>query len=274
MHRVRFAILFAAILFAALAAPTLLAARAEAAPQLLGLVASNGVPTPLQCKGGVCSGFFSSFCLQQYRPAPLIYTEYRLAPSGGLTLLVTRADATELLLPAEGLVTIHSEIDFSSVTMSIPEARLKAWGAVSAAIEVAPLTSILPVPVAGDASPQGAEEIALATGKLRRLAQKSFEESGEARDEARLATLLVNSLPAEEPKTAAGRAAVWNKTLALAASRPLDPAAVANASKMYSACGVTADMNADLDLKLCLQLRQTDLMSRFNRDFWDSTGGS
>ena len=143
------------ILFAALALPALLAGRAEAAPQLLGLVASNGVPTPLQCKGGVCGGFFSSFCLQQYRPAPLIYTEYRLAPPGGLTLLVTRADSTQLRLPAEGLVTIRSEIDFSSVTMSIPEARLKALGAVSAAIEVAPLTSILPVPVAGDATPPG-----------------------------------------------------------------------------------------------------------------------
>ncbi|HXU58095.1 MAG TPA: hypothetical protein VN710_05055 [Verrucomicrobiae bacterium] len=269
MHRTRFA-----ILFAMLALPALLAARAEAAPQLLGLVASNGMPTPLQCQSGVCGGFFSSFCLQQYRPAPLIHTEYRLAPPGGLTLVVTRADSTRLRLPAEGLVTIRSEIDFSSVTISIAEARLKGLGAVSAAIEVAPLTSILPVPVAGDATPQSGEEIALATGKLRQLAQKSFENSGERRDEARLATLLVNSLPAEEPKTAAGRAAVWNKALTLAAGQKLDPAAVANASKTYKACGVTADMNADLDLKLCLQLRQTDLMSRFNRDFWDSTGGS
>ena len=32
-------------------------------------------------------------------------TEYRLAPPGGLTLLLTRADATRLRLPAEGLVT-------------------------------------------------------------------------------------------------------------------------------------------------------------------------
>ena len=269
MHRTRFA-----ILFAVLALPALLAGRAEAAPQLLGLVASNGMPTPLHCQSGVCGGFFSSFCLQQYRPAPLIYTEYRLAPQGGLTLLLTRANSTQLRLPAEGLVTIRSEIDFSSVTMSIAEARLKALGAVSAAIEVAPLTSILPVPVAGDATPQGADEIALATGKLRQLAQKSFEDRGEARDEARLATLLVNSLPAGEPKTAAGRTAVWNQALSLAAGQKLDPGAVANASKMYKACGVTADMNAEVDLKLCLQLRQTDLMSRFNRDFWDSTGGS
>ena len=269
MHRTRFA-----ILFVVLALPALLAGRAEAAPQLLGLVASNGMPTPLHCQSGVCGGFFSSFCLQQYRPAPLIYTEYRLAPPGGLTLLLTRADSTQLRLPAEGLVTIRSEIDFSSVTMSIPEARLKALGAVSAAIEVAPLTSILPVPVAGDATPQGADEIALATGKLRQLAQKSFEDRGEARDEARLATLLVNSLPAGETKTAAGRTAVWSQALSLAAGQKLDPGAVANASKMYKACGVTAEMNAEVDLKIYLQLRQTDLMSRFNRDFWDSTGGS
>jgi len=91
MHRTRFA-----ILFAMLAMPALLAGRAEAAPQLLGLVASNGMPTPLQCQSGVCGGFFSSFCLQQYRPAPLIHTEYHLAPPGGLTLVVTRADSTRL----------------------------------------------------------------------------------------------------------------------------------------------------------------------------------
>jgi hypothetical protein len=269
MHRTGFA-----ILVAVLALPALLVGRAEAAPQLLGLVASSGMPTPLHCQGGVCGGFFSSFCLQQYRPAPLINTEYRLAPQGGLTLLLRRADATQWRVPAEGLVAIRSEIDFSSVTISLPEARLKAWGAVSAAIDVAPLTSILPVPVAGDPTPQGADEIALATGKLRQLAEKSFDDRGAARDEARLATLLVNSLPGAAPTTAAGRTAVWNQALALAAGRNLDPAAVANASAMYKACGVTADLKGEVDLKLCLQLRQTDLMSHFNRDFWDSTGGS
>jgi hypothetical protein len=262
------------LLLAALALPALIAARAEAAPQALGLVASNGLPTPLQCRDGVCSGFFSSFCLQQYRPAPLVYAEYRLAPGGGLTLLATRADGSRIKLPADGLVTFRTRIDFSSVIISISEDRLKALGAVSAAIEVAPLTTVLPVPVAGDPNPQSAEEIAYVTGPLRRMAQASFEDRGEGRDQARVVTLVVNSLPAQEPRTEAGRQSVWDKAMALVAGLPLDQAAVAGAENMYRSCGAAVDARATPDLRLCLELRQTDLMSSFNRSFWDRSGGS
>jgi len=34
------------------------------------------------------------------------------------------------------------------------------------------------------------------------------------------------------------------------------------------------DMNVEFHLNLCTQPHQTDLMSSFNRDFWDSLGGS
>jgi hypothetical protein len=40
------------ILLAALALTSFAATRAEAATQILGLIASNGVPTPLQCADG------------------------------------------------------------------------------------------------------------------------------------------------------------------------------------------------------------------------------
>ena len=48
----------------------LLAGRAEAAPQILGLVASNGMPTPLHCQDGLCTGLLASFCLQEARSGP------------------------------------------------------------------------------------------------------------------------------------------------------------------------------------------------------------
>ena len=167
-----------AVLLAALALPALVAARAEAATQILGIVASNGIPTPLQCQDGVCRGFFSSFCLEQDRPAPHVYAEYRLAQGGGLTLLVTRADGSRIRLPAENLATLRSEIGFSSLSISISEARLKALGAASDAIEVAPMTTALPVAVAGDPNPLSPEEVAYVTGKLRRLAEPAFENTG------------------------------------------------------------------------------------------------
>jgi hypothetical protein len=263
-----------AVLFAALALPALPAARAEAATQILGIVASNGMPTSLQCQDGVCRGFFSSFCLEQDRPAPHVYAEYRLAAGGGLTLVAARADGSRVRLPAAGLVTLRSEIGFSSLSISISEARLKALGVTSAAIDVAPMTTALPVAVAGDPNPLTAEEIAYVTGKLRRLAEPAFEKSGKMNDEARLATMVVNSLPAEEPKTTAGRQAVWSAVMAQTAGQPIDPTAVAVTSRMFSDCGAAVDLRAEFNLSLCMQLHQTDLMSSFNRDFWDSLGGS
>ena len=119
----------------ALALMALLATRAEAATQILGLVASNGVPTPLRCEGGVCRGFVNSFCLQWERPAPALDSEYQLAPGGGLTVIARRADGSEVRLSGQGLVTIRVDARFTSVTISVLQARLRDLGAVSSAID-------------------------------------------------------------------------------------------------------------------------------------------
>src|SRR5262249_17390304 len=120
------------LLIAGLALPALPGVRAEAATQVLGLVASNGAPTPLECRDGICRGFFSSFCLQQYRPSPIVYSEYRMGPVGGLMLIAQRADGSQVRLPAGDMVAIRTDFDFSSVIISVPESKLKALGAISA----------------------------------------------------------------------------------------------------------------------------------------------
>jgi len=59
--RIRTQFLIASALAAAL---SLAASRADAAPQILGLVASNGAPVPMRCEGTGCTVLLSSFCLQ------------------------------------------------------------------------------------------------------------------------------------------------------------------------------------------------------------------
>src|SRR5689334_19258664 len=102
MPRSLFAILVA--IGAALLAP---GGSAVAASQVLGLVASNGLPTPLHCQDGTCSGHFSAFCLQEQRPAPSANSEYLLAPGSGLTLIARFADGHTQRLPAGDLLTIR-----------------------------------------------------------------------------------------------------------------------------------------------------------------------
>jgi len=144
---------------------------AQAAPQALGLEASNGIPTPLRCEAGLCSGVVSSFCLQFGRPSPGPGSDYSLAEGGGITLVGQRANGSAIRLSADSLVTIRSRSGFSSVTISVPDSQLRTMGVVKAAIEIAPLTSVLPVAIAGDSDPQTLAEIAYATGPQRRLAQ-------------------------------------------------------------------------------------------------------
>jgi hypothetical protein len=259
------------ILLLPLALAALMAERVEAASQILGLIASNGVPTPLRCEDGVCQGFFSSFCLQRERPSPAFDSKYRLAPGGGIAVIATRADGSTLRLPGDGLVIMSADAGFTLVTISLPEAKVKALGAASASIEIAPLTSILPLAVAGDANPQSPADIAYATGTLRRLAERSFEAPGAESDAVRLLTLLINDLPDDEPQTASGRHTVWDKTLASAGGAALDPAGVAEVARIYNDC---SDTLMAFGLKHCMKLHHGYLMTTTNRGFWDSLGGS
>ena len=251
------------------------AGPAGAASQVLGLVASNGLPTPLHCQDGTCTGHVSAFCLQEQRPAPSANSEYLLASGGSLTLIATLADGHTLRLPANDLLTIRTRIGFTSVRMSLPEAALKSLGAVSIAVEVAPMTSILPRPVAGDPDPLSALEIDLATGPMRRAAQQPFEKPGEAADAARLSSLMINLLPDDEPQTAASRDALWNQVVALAsAKRNLTSRGVEAAQRIYSDCEISLASKSSFSLRSCMELHHADLMAQTNRDFWNNTGGS
>jgi hypothetical protein len=248
------------VLLTALSMLVFAAQRAEAAPQILGLVASNGVPTPLRCEDGRCSGLVSSFCLQFERPSPEADSEYSLAPGGGITLVGRRADGSTMRLAAGGLIGIRSRAGFSSVTISLPESELKTIGAVTAAIEIAPLTSLLPVPIAGDSDPQTPGQISFATGTQRRLAQSTFEAPGPKSDAARVISLVINSLPTDEPASRTGRDAAWKKALMLASGASLDPQGIVAASGIYESCGTAVDSGAASTLGTCMEKAQQDLM--------------
>ena len=233
---------------------------AQAAPQALGLEASNGIPTPLRCDGGLCSGFVSSFCLQFGRPSPEPGSEYRLADGGGITLVGQRANGSAIRLSADSLVTIRSRAGFSSVTISVPGSQLRTMGIVKAAIEIAPLTSALPIAIAGDSDPQTPGEIDDATGPQRRLARLTFETPGERSDAARVIALVINSLPTDEPTSPVGRDAVWRKAVTLAAGAPLDPQSLVVASRIYRNCGTAVDTRTTSTLGACMEQAQQDLI--------------
>jgi hypothetical protein len=270
---VRFAAIFATVLgFFFLSAVT-----AGAAPQILGLVASNGLPTPLHCRDGICNGSLASFCLQEARTAPDSGSEYHLADGGRLTLVASLGNGRSLRLPGNELLSIHTRFGFTTVRVTLPQAGLQAFGIEargleSLAVEVEPGTTLLPVASADDRNPQTAEEIARASGPLRRLAGDIFDRPGYMADAARLVGLVTDELP-PEPQAPVALRRIWRQVAGAAADR-VDPAGIAVAARMIDDCERVVATPDSFALAACLDLRQAGLLAALNRRFWDAAGGS
>jgi hypothetical protein len=264
--------LLAAAGFAAiLALPT---AGAHAATQVLGLVASNGAPTELNCQGADCRAHFSAFCLQQDRPAPSHGDRYQLAPSGALALIAKTADGRSLRLPGADYLQINSEIGFTSVEISLSKAKMAALGATAVAVEVGAGVSLVPVALAGDPNPQTDDEIALATGPMRQVAAETFERPGTESDAARITNVLINALPDDEQaETATLRNGLWQMALNDKAIAGATPAGVTMAQQMYEGCRISVESRSMFSMRNCLELRHADLLATTNHKFWRDAAG-
>jgi hypothetical protein len=241
---------------------------AQAAPQILGIVASNGLPTPLRCAQGYCSAYLASFCLQEARYAPNSGSEYHLAPGGRLTIVARLADGRSLRLVGDELLTIRTRSGFTALRVSLPEAKLAALGATSAAVEVGPGTTVLPRAYAGDPDPQSGEEVAAATGTLRRLAAKTFDRAGETADAARLIELVINRL--SDQSAAPAVAGLWDEIARQAGRSGVGRPGIDAAAAVVAECQASG---SDFASGVCLEMRQAELMTSLNRRFWDQAAG-
>jgi hypothetical protein len=195
-----------------LTAIALLPAPAQAAPQILGLIASNE-PVPMTCVGGTCTAELSSVCLQQHRPTPPTGTVYRPAKGTHITLTVTGQDGASHRLPVAAALTFVSLRQFSAVKVSLPEATVRRLGDGAARISVGPMASVIPVAIKGDPEPLSAGEIARYTGPLRALAERAFERDSDHVNATRILNQMVNRLPENSSAGIKEVAALWRQTV-------------------------------------------------------------
>jgi hypothetical protein len=257
------------------------ASPASAAPQVLGLVADNGLPTPLACDGFQCAAQFSTFCLQEARSSPPTGTSY-VPTGGGISLVATAPDGRSVRLPATEHLSIATLIGFTSVSMSLPQTERDDLAAslgvpadkLQLAVQVGPSVSLIPVPVAGDPDPQTEDELALATGPMRMAAAKTFETRSVAGDAARLTTLLINALPARGRESSEERKALFNQVASALPNEELMPEGVDRARGLYAECRISVETSTMFSMRECLRLKHADLMARTNRNFWNEAGSS
>jgi len=244
---------------------------AQAASQILGIVASNGAPTTLSCTGAECGAHFSAFCLQEARPAPFAGQGYVLAPGSSMTLVATSTSGQSTRLPAADYVKITSQIGFTSVHISVPQSLMNELGAETLRIEVGANVSALPADVAGDLQPQTADEIQYATTVMREVAAKRFDAPNADSDAARIASVFINALPMSGQENARTRGELWMAKASEPALANATPEGLAMAKDMYRSCQISVEARSSYSMRYCLELRHADLQATSNHAFWKET---
>ncbi len=246
--------------------------QVQAAPQPLGLVLTIE-PAPLQCDKGKCSVVLATFCLQQERLPPGPGDQYVAAPGTVVTLTVTRAGGSRETRDATTLLRFVSYTGYSTITASISEAALGA-DVASAALEVGPKATLLPVPVVGDLKPLTDDEIALAMGPLRQKGEELFDKANARSDANRIVARAISVLPEHwREDGAVAHDQAWSQALA-SPGRGFTEGGVALGRQMFAACKNTVQQSLRWALRTCLERRLDEQQREINEEYWQQQAGS
>jgi len=245
----------------------------RAAPQILGLVAT-ATPLPMHCVDGVCSVEVSGVCLQEHRPAPLTGTAYRAAKGADLTLVVRDRDGVTRTLAVAELVDIRSLRLFNAVSVSLPHHVVQQLGGdgVQASLSVGPLTTVLPVATAGDATPLSEAEIRDYTGPLRAVAETAIGRDDANLTATRILNHMVNRLSAETSYGAEAIAAVRDQTMERIGNKTAAemPAVVRLVTRALDTCREKLRVERTPHLRACLSNQHDNLNSNTTQTVWRS----
>ncbi len=256
--------LFACVLSAVAAYPF----AGDAAPQILGLVATT-TPLPMRCVDGVCSVEISGVCLQQHRRAPEAGTAYRATDGSAFTLVVRNRDGVAPAMSVTQLVEIRSLRLFNSVSVSLPERVVQQLSddVVQVSLSIGPLTSVLPVSVAGDENPLTDKEIRDYTGPLRAMAEDAIGRDSANLTATRILNRMVNRLPADTPAGAERIAALRGRTMREQTAADL-PAAARLVNRALDTCQEKLRVETTPHLRACIANQHDLLNSNTTQAVW------
>ena len=263
------------------------AGGAVAAPQMLGLVATNGA-VPLVCEGGICSARLTAFCLEHDRATPVAGVKYRALPGSRVFVRVTAADGRVIERSARLLVRYASTDGMTAVRVTIDRSALGLKAGDRVSLRVGARVSLVPVTASGDANRHSAEEIAANARVWRTVAERVIDRAGPASDAARHLARLINVLPRRGQGPAPE--AAWKR--ALGAKPATADRSRTIAARHYRSCiGRIATMresrgslhgvmgfwggqgiHARASLRLCLEGRHREIMTKLNVRYWNARG--
>lgn len=239
---------------------------AIAAPQILALL-ETPEPTPLACSGGVCQAEFSTMCLQKNREIPRPGTAYSPATPDSVVLVLTLADGTTKRVGGADVLRFVVPHNYLSTVATISEAAIRQLGATRAAVEIAPLASLIPEAIRGDTSPLTADEIATVTGPLRMTAHRVVEHARDTISAVRAANRFANALLVDPAATSEARQALWRDIVA-ASRNDATAAGIARVDHIIDTCQFYDEHRGFEGFRGCLRYRRDLMLESINDTYW------
>jgi len=260
------------MLLSAFTALFAVSAPAQAAPQILAVMASLG-PQQMNCSGSICTTSLSSYCLQKDRTVPNTGQAYLPAAHEQFSLIVTAEDGTERSLDASKHVTFRSVRGYSSVNAVIGRDALAKLGGVSAKLVVAARAALVPEAVAGDPNPISAQELAFAAKSLRDHGEDVVDTQPDA-----AAAAVVNRMAATiVPGNAANPESLeqlWRDVIkGVGSAHPAKAEGIRRARDIYDWCQTRMSYHSMAGIKSCLEFKHDSTIMKLNTDYWESQPG-
>jgi len=237
-----------------------------AAPQILGLVASNH-SMPMKCENGLCATEASVFCLQKWRMSPVAGTKYSPAGGEGVQLVALGEDGREVVVPNPELKIVALR-GHSAVRIGVDVEWLYKRKYQSVALRIGEKVSLIPEVVADDPNPQSSKDIEMALGKLRDLGHKLVDTADRNVNTAQLLRHVGGKLPRLGRAHDNVRNAAWDK--GTSDLKQINQKALAKAKRKFDRCH-DVTFGGATSLRQCLGAQHDILMGKLNARYWSAS---
>jgi len=238
---------------------------AQAAPQLLGVVASSA-PLRLHCEGDTCRAEISTICLQAHRETPERYQEYTAHDPSTFSMQVvnTNKDEISITLPTGDFQSIRG---YTAVEVTIDITSLRAEGFEPISLSVAKDGMLVPVAVANDPDPIVDDEIVHAMASLKPAAEDVFKTHSPEYEAIRLVNRLINETPMKGRMAKADREQLWDNTFGENA-RESTGVGAHRAADVVGACQYRTKQGKFFSVRRCLEQRLDGMLMNINTEYW------
>ncbi|MCR9256172.1 MAG: hypothetical protein NXI16_08765 [Alphaproteobacteria bacterium] len=244
------------------------AGQAQAAPQVLGLIAM-AEPMEMQCDRTRCHAELTTFCMEQKRAQPTRGTAYDVGAGEGIRLVGVLADGRRMSLAA-GDLEIRSYRGHTSVMVTVSAALKKQHGLTGLLVSVGEKTALVPEPTIGDPDPHTPEQLATAFGPLRKIGAEVVDADAVDTKAADYLNRVVNRLPLGGRVDRDAREGLFGKVHGTRASSP----ALSQAAEAHGRCARQVYLGNQKTMRGCLSAERDQWLTIKTQEFWAHSAGS